>query len=348
VTTAIRTTLNVALALGLLAACGTNTIDSGGDDDGFDGDGNDECTQTDPIEIGTAAPPDVLLVVDKSGSMDQDLDSGEQKWGAMKSALTTVVGDYDSSINFGLMLYPMDDNCGVGSVRSQIKVDNGPSINASLSTVTPDGGTPTHTTMAAALTYFNGQPKGAGARYALLATDGEPNCGPGDDEEPTVDESVAAIARLKSAGIGTFVLGFGGSVNTYPDTLQAMAAAGGTGDYFAANSPAELGDALDEIAELVGKPSCTFALDREPGELDEVHVYQDSDSVARSSTSGWDYDEAGNSITFYGGSCEDIRGGSTEKVRIEFDCDGDSCNDPDGCDVGGGEDDDGDDPGDID
>jgi hypothetical protein len=204
--------------------------DGGDDDDGGGGsgdpEGEDECTQIEPIELETGVPADVFLVVDKSGSMRDPLEDGNQKWASMRGALTQVVGEYDGAIHFGLMLYPRGDDCS--------------------------------------------------------------------------------------------------------------ADAGGTGQYFAANSTAELQAALDAIAVLVGQPSCTFPLDREPGELTSVTVYHDDTVVPHDPAQGWEYDGASNSITFFGVSCDDIRQGETDRVRIEFDCDGDSCLEPDGCGDGDG------------
>ena len=315
------------LPLLLAAACNTGgggDITGGDPADGADGGGggggvNDECQQVEPIQVATGDPADLLLVVDKSGSMEDPLETGQDKWPVMRDALTTVVQQYENGIRFGLMLYPNDDACAAGSVRSDLAMQNAGSITGQLGSTFPDGGTPTHTTLGAAGTYYAGV-SSPGDRYVLLATDGEPNCGPGDDEAPTVTESIQAIAGLRGDGIMTFVLGFGGTINNYPQTLQAMAEAGGTGDYFAANSPDELATALDAIAGEVGLPSCSFRLDRTPGSASELVVYQDDEPISRdeSHQSGWDYEAGNNTLTFYGAACDAILGGQTDNVRIQF------------------------------
>ena len=260
------------LALVLAAACNTGSggitggEPAGGADGGAGGGGvSNECQQVEPIQVATGDPADLLRWLNKSGSMDDPLETGQDKWPVMRDALTTVVQRYENGIRFGLMLYPSDDECAAGAVGSQLSMQNAGSITGQLGSTFPDGGTPTHTTIAAAGAYYQGVTS-PGERYVLLATDGEPNCGdPNDTEAPTVTESVGAIDNLLTDGIKTFVLGFGGTINNYPATLQAMAEAGGTGDYFAANSPDELATALDTIAGEVGLPSCSFRLDREPG-----------------------------------------------------------------------------------
>ena len=315
------------IVLLLASACGsigggdiTGDDPAGGGDGGAGGGGvSDECNQVEAIEMPTGDPADLLLVVDKSGSMEDPLETGDFKWPVMREALTTVVQQYENGIRFGLMLYPDNEECAAGSVRSQLAMQNAASITGQLGSTYPEGGTPTHTTLDAARSYYTGVTSPA-ARYVLLATDGEPNCGSsGDDEAPTVTESIAAIEALGSAGIDTFVLGFGGTINNYPATLQAMAEAGGTGDYYAANSPDELATALDTIAGEVGLPSCSFRLDRDPGSAD-LTVYQDGEVVGQdpSHQDGWDYNPGTNTLTFYGAACDAILGGETESVRIQF------------------------------
>lgn len=324
---AVATGLSIPLCFGGCTAPGS--VGGGGDDSAGGADagedivGNPACQQREPIELGTGAPPDLLLVVDKSGSMDDPLASGQQKWTVMRDALMTVVGQYQSNINFGLMLFPQGQECAAGNMYADIAPENGQAIYTSLNQTFPNGGTPTHTTLEGARSYFQSR-TGADQRYVLLATDGEPNCGdPVDFEEPTVQESLTAISALSSDGISTFVLGFGGTINTYPEVLEQMAQAGNTGDYFAANSPDELATALDAIASEVGVPSCTFRLDQTVDDPSRMTVFADNVEIPSDPgrQMGWAYDDTNNTITLYGNACDSVRDGSTGEVRIEFGCD---------------------------
>lgn len=304
---------------------------TGGDDDG-DGDGEfgapdggPACEQSTPITIEEAQPPDLLLVVDKSGSMADPLGTGEQKWAVMRTALVQVVNSYAAGINFGLVLYPLGDECAAGIVAAGVAPSNAGAISGALTLTFPVGGTPTHTTMQGAHAYYNSIPVNPGGRYVLLATDGEPNCGnPADLLAPTVTESIAAIQALHAAGIPTFVLGFGDAINANPATLQAMAMAGGTGNYYAANSPAELAAALDAIADAVELPPCSFTLDEVPADPSKLGVSFDDTPVPRdpSHAGGWDYDPATNSITFYGAACQQIQSGGVGSVNVDYGCGG--------------------------
>lgn len=53
-----------------------------------------------------------------------------------------------------------------------------------------------------------------------------------------------------------------------------------------------------------------------------LYVYVDRMSVMRdpSHASGWDYDAATNQVTFYGATCDTLRGGSTDALAIVYGC----------------------------
>jgi len=184
-------------------------------------------------------PPDVLIVLDRSKSMsDQVIPPGfdvgmfvlclllkncpptTSKWEAMTGALETSVTGGAAAVNYGLKLFPEDDNCGVADgVAVPIAADNGKAINDKLAGAMPGGATPTTTAIASAGRYLSnlGRPN---PRFVLLATDGEPTCG-GDGAAAT-----AAVANLAAAGIPVYVIGIAteGMADT---TLSAMAMAGG-------------------------------------------------------------------------------------------------------------------------
>lgn len=129
---------------------------------------------------------DVLLVIDKSGSMAETPDGfGMDKWTAMRSALETALTMVKDDINIGLDLYPFPDECTVPQGDDvRVPVQEGgkalPKILDALDASDPSGGTPTAAALARARRYFT---TGAGAalkgeHYVLLATDGGPNCNP--------------------------------------------------------------------------------------------------------------------------------------------------------------------------
>lgn len=141
----------------------------------------------------------LLLVIDKSGSMDADGGFDNSKWETMKAALEGSLQDVALEINVGLSLYPFPDNAATGIDKNtcssvgnccempsdsepNILVGPGlftvPEIIESFDRVRPGGGTPTAVALEQAYDYFT---NGSGAdlkgdKYVVLATDGGPNC----------------------------------------------------------------------------------------------------------------------------------------------------------------------------
>ena len=296
--------------------------DNVGDGDGDDGDGQ-TCDQVIPIEATPGAPPDLLVVLDKSGSMGLSLEDGDNKWETMKVALSDLVTDHETGIHFGLLPFPQGAACVAGDVTSEVSSQNGAAMVTALAAITPNGGTPTHTTLAAAAAYFEQAPANPAGRYILLATDGLPNCNP-NAQQPSIEESIVAIDSLLSDGIVSFVVGFGGDVNNEPLTLDRMAAAGGTDAAFSANSAQELGEALEAITGQLSDTICSVSLDKPPSSIELLAVFFDGIAVARSPShaNGWDLDSTGLEIRFYGETCDQLRDGDVAQIRIEDGCGG--------------------------
>jgi hypothetical protein len=156
------------------------------------------CSMT-SVEASYSAA-NVLLVIDKSGSMDdQPTGFDVNKWDALKAALEPALAEVSEEMSFGLLLYPfqedeeipldcLDNCCEVPTGAAAIRVGIGPgtetasAVMDALNDTSPGGGTPTAHALEAALEYFKtGDGKDLqGDRFVLLATDGGPNCGPTD------------------------------------------------------------------------------------------------------------------------------------------------------------------------
>ncbi len=274
------------------------------------------CDEVRAIEIEEPEPPDLLLVVDRSGSMGDNA-GGAQKWATMRDALGVALDENAGDIHFGLMLYPDNNDCRSGEVSTPVAAGSNAAINTTLGQTNPGGRTPTHSSLENALTYYEGTAVNPNGRYVLLATDGKPNC-----TSSSVDKSVDAITALHDADIPTFVLGFGSGVSA--NTLQAMADAGGQSQYYSANSPTELEAALEAIASNVALPECEFSLGEVPADPTRLRLYFDDVEVARSSlhTDGWDWDETTNTLTIYGTACDELQSGTVDVTRVDYGCQG--------------------------
>ena len=288
-------------------------------------------------------PPDMLIVLDISGSMCEPINplgGTMTKLGVMKTALNELVTTFDARINFGLMKFPGDMDCGPGVVTNPIMPHNAAAIMGTLSgfpsglfgcATFAGGNTPTFRAISAAQDYYATIPVNPVGQFVLLATDGLPNCGAvtttdaGTTTAPTVDETVAAIQSLHDAGIPTYVLGFGSGFAGDPAALMRMAVAGGTSMPYNARNAAELSTALSTIAAGIIPPSCTIALDGSTRNPALFQVSFDGGPLIPRDTShasGWDYDEATNTITFYGSECATVEAGSVVTIDVEYGCPG--------------------------
>lgn len=305
--------------------------------------GDTGCELTTPVmnEI-IGDPPDMLIVLDISGSMCEPINplGTMTKLGVMKTALNDLVTTFDARINFGLMKFPGDGDCGPGVIANPIMPHNAAAIMSTLSTFPSGlfgcatfagGNTPTFRAISAAQDYYATIPANPVGQYVLLATDGLPNCGAvmttdaGTTTAPTVDETVAAIQSLHDVGIPTYVLGFGSGFAGDPAALMRMAVAGGTTMPYNARNATELSDALNTIAAGIIPPSCTIQLDGSTRNPTLFRVSFDGGALIPRDvghTMGWDYDETTNTITFYGPECSSVESGGVISIDVEYGCPG--------------------------
>jgi len=294
-------------------------------------------SQEEDIElINLGDPPDLLIVLDRSGSMilaPGFPPIGESKWQIMRNALTELTAARESNIRFGLSVFPTDNACGVAAGPVvPVEIDQGAAIASWMSSNGPNGDTPAQYGLQQALATFQAIPENPAGRYVLFATDGAPNCGgnPPDVDISSDAEVVAAVEALAANNIPTYVLGFGGIFGLDPQVLNDAALAGGVPraggppHFYQASNAAELEEVLDEISGGIIVPSCSYELQELPPDPELVTVTIDGVPVPRSTaqTNGWDYFPDPSTVTFFGSYCRDIESGSVRSVGFAFGCPG--------------------------
>ena len=321
---------------------GTSSGDDGGGQPLTDGslilqpDGGSCGNQTVPISVmNLGDPPDMLIVLDRSGSMTTPVDLfnpfGATRWTTMRDALKMLTAARESQIKFGANMFPTDNNCAVAAgTRVPIALNQAAMIATWLNGTSPDGNTPAHLGLQQAKLIYDGLPVNPAGRYVLFATDGEPNCGGAMMDQATETETLAAITALRTAGIKTYVLGFGNSFgSTGAAFLTQAATAGGVPragnpNYYAATSAAALQAALNTIAGGIVRPSCSYMLASAPPVPNDVTVKLNGTTVPRSTlhTDGWDYHPDASTITFFGSACTQVMSGSITSVSFVYGCPG--------------------------
>ena len=299
-------------------------------------------------------PPDLMIVLDKSGSMmDPPGSGGASKWMQVTGAINTTVGQLQSTIKFGLQYFPTDGACGVAQLGVPVAANNAAAIMSSMAGQSPGGSTPTpdgiyRGTMELTAVQDN-NPK-----YIILATDGDPNCpatlGPGAGGacmcpagttqmgnqcciagicipctgNATAD-TVAAINNAQMAGVHTFVVGVA-TDSTSDANLNMMAQAGGEQRpggppyYYLISNQQDLVNVINSIAGQI--ISCNLQLPMRPPYPDQVTVTANGQTVPRDPThmNGWDFGPGDTSIQFYGSYCSMLQSGGINNVQAIYGC----------------------------
>jgi hypothetical protein len=215
-----------------------------------------------PIQLAVVSP-NLYFVLDHSTSMNE-----MNKWSNMRSVVAQLITQIGAGARMGAMMFPGSQNinsCDVGSeVMALQQGDAQGNLAATFLTATsaaPTGGTPTAATLNSLVRRLSGL---AGTTFAILATDGGPNCDssivscpayrctanidgvgncPADFSSNCCDmasstpgtplscidddATIAAAQSLANAGVKTYVLGIPGSA-AYGSILDEVAIAGGT------------------------------------------------------------------------------------------------------------------------
>jgi len=301
----------------------------------------------------TSEIPNVLLLVDRSGSMANDVMGGTSRWEAVRTALVDptngIVPRLQAEVNLGLTLYTGPDDGYVGNpdtvgmddpdytetevcpylVQVPIALNNYTPIDTAYRPLvirdnshgqTPtgesiEGALPTLTTLDPVLY--------PGRRVLVLATDGEPDlCADGDDEDGGRARSVEAVQAAYEAGVTVFVISVGNEVgeqhlHELANLGQGFPADEPTDRFYRANDAASLAQAFEDIVN--GVRDCVFALDGTvQGDGSNGTVSVDGTPVGFNDPNGWRLNDP-NTVELVGSACELVKSGDHE-VDISFPC----------------------------
>jgi hypothetical protein len=326
---------------GGLGGAGAAASSGSGGTNGAFGTGPDGGPFCGTLYFGVAAPvrPDILIVADRSSSMNDDSNEmscpggcgANSKWALLSAAIDRVVINHPS-VNWGLALFGSDDVCGVNAgVTVDVSQDGAPSIELAMAATTPGGAAPTAAAILAATGYLQSRPD-SNPKYILLATDGRSGCGTG---AAGVDaEAENAVASALHAGIPTVVVGLTPAWDTTANaTLNQLADNGGQPSLGSANAFSTI-DSVDMQLSLIsssassstGNP-CVVALPYPlaPGtSLTVSTTTADGQSVAirQDPLVGWSFSSPDDSaVRISGAACPKLQSAAYSQIGITYVCD---------------------------
>lgn len=281
-------------------------------------------------------PPDLLIVLDRSGSMREDMtgmmcpnnDCGaNSKWAQMTTAIKAVVMQSQGMVNWGLKFFGTGSSgCAVANTTA---VDPATMTAAAIIAAIdapanqPATSTPTRAAEISAGNYLDGRTN-ANPKYILLATDGEPNCAESGGMNATDGPgAIAAVTSVAALGFPTFVIGIAAD-DEAGTTLEGMAIAGGrpraggNPSYYSVTTTADLQAALTAIQSMTALP-CQFSLAGVPSNPGAVTVVIGGQAVPMGD---WMYGPGMRSIVFpdAGATCTMLKSGAIQNVAINLPC----------------------------
>lgn len=286
----------------------------------------------------TRSIPNVMFLVDQSGSMTAGFGGGQDRWEAAHSAITGIVDDLDSIVRFGLTSYTSDDGndpCPLLPTQVDFDLDNSGTIGDPMiySPTYPDADgdeTPTGDSIDALVSIIQSDPPPSdGPTIIVLATDGEPDTCEQPNPQDGQAEAVAAATAAHAVGIETFILSVGDQVGE--PHLQDMANVGiglaedgsqGNAPFWVGNNPQELEDAFNEI--ISDSISCDIQIDKPFDDKEKACNDPDSDvrlnDIPLSCPSEWRVKPgADDIIELVGSACDTFKSGDATFTAV-FPC----------------------------
>ncbi len=278
----------------------------------------------------TRVIPNVLLVVDRSGSMESnEFSPGVSRWDALQGALfdpaTGLVTGLESSVRFGIAMYSNDTRTAACPDLFTVPctINNAESLQAEHTLRTPPrGDTPTGESISAVLGMIDTLVPERGATsptFFVLATDGEPDlCADGTALDAGRAASVAATNEAYGMGINTYVVSVGAEVSEAHLQDVANAGVGMTGaPFYVATDTAGLVGALRTI--IRGVASCDVRLEGmvEPSMACDGTVRLGPDALMCGTD--WMLLDDGRTIRLLGAACDRLQS-SGETLTAAFPC----------------------------
>jgi hypothetical protein len=277
--------------------------------------------------------PDVLILMDRSSSMNDDGNGmtcaggcgPSSKWSLLSAAVEDLMAQ-NPRVNWGLALYGSDNACDTGSgAVVGVGPRNAAAITAALAATTPGGEAPTGDAITNAVADLQVIYDGL-AKYILLVADGHSGCGA--DEATANDAAATGIGiALTQSRIPTLVLGPDlGSDTVANFALDQWAASGGLASPADARSYCTPEDVGAGFAAVLSTGSCVLPLPNPPVAMINLALsltlnYGSVVAVPQNTMNGWAYtDPTMTAIVLSRTYCADLADGTATSATFSYVC----------------------------
>ena len=307
--------------------------------------GGDGCADLN-VELGKRTPT-VLVLVDRSGSMDAPFGTGT-RWTVLKKVLLDdggAIQSLQSEVSFGLSMYsnPTKTSCPE-LVGVPYGVNNFSAIDGVLRPATLNPDTPTGESIlgVAGITDAGFSPgglaaldAGSGEKVILLVTDGDPDTceNPRANDAPlnpaevqkAKDVSVNAVRRAFAAGIKTYVLAIGSEVSEAHQQEMANAGlglnpdAGAVAPFFRPDNEAQLIAQINAV--ITGARPCKYTLNGvvQAGFESQGKVTLNGNALPFADANGWRLSSP-SEVELQGTACKTVKTARTASITASFPC----------------------------
>jgi hypothetical protein len=288
-----------------------------------------------PLQV---VPPQAIIAFDRSSTM---VDSRVE---AVRVQLTAALSLVDKAVQFGYLEFP-DPKCDITlqmcCAASDVLVAPARSTGATIGkqlACNANGRTcgstgPRRTPTGDALTRINDYyrmhtPPGAPDQFAVVITDGEPNCG---GKDGVCRDARNAAEHLWLDGVKTAILGVGIDASPNVNVCLSQIAENGGSVFRPINGgqgPAypwaletdtvRLKQAIDQLLTVIKTRACVIKLAGPRAHDSEVTVSIKGAAVKfdQSHGDGWDF-ESSRKVRIWGSKCDDIQAGRTDPKDVQ-------------------------------
>jgi hypothetical protein len=280
-------------------------------------------------------PGNVLIIFDQSESMNRIDFNNQARWLASSDALIGALVPNRDVLRIGAVFFPSTEantrgDCDIAAVcRIDDTACSNPQIPFTGGTQFIDNwaahwqsnplrrGTPIDSGLVRGDEALSSTTL-AGTTVVIFVTDGEPTC------SPNSPNFTALPAKWLAAGIKTYVIGLPGSG---AGTLQTLATAGGTQNFYLPTDGAQLQQQISQITSTIVKRSfngCEIVFKSTPPDPTKVVLVVTDQQGQKFSVTvgpeGWELSPDAKKGTLKGATCTDALAGRFASVGFEFGC----------------------------